>query len=258
MPKGRYWTKEEDEYILEKAGKLKPQTMADKLDRSFAAVECRMYFLGVSNAKRTTGKLTAHELSNILGVDAKQIYNWIKKFGLKSEYRVVREKAKFHLIDPVDFWKWADENRFRLNFSNIEPKSIMPEPGWVEEQRKVDFHDVPKRRHARWTKEEDSRLINLFRLDMSKSDMAKDLKRAESAIQRRISTLKTRGLLPKTVINIRWTQGEMDMLIEFDKQGVTDKEIAYELGREIDHIRQKRKLMRENGQYQGYKSRAWR
>ena len=33
MPKGRFWTKEEDEYILEKAGKVKPQTIADKLDK---------------------------------------------------------------------------------------------------------------------------------------------------------------------------------------------------------------------------------
>lgn len=255
MPKGRYWTKEEDEYILEKAGKVKPQTIADKLDRSFGAVECRMYKLGVSNAKLASGKITANELAKILGVDPKQIYNWTKKFGLKAEYRIVRKTTKYYLIDSVDFWEWADNNRFRLNISRIEPKVLMPEPDWVEEQRRKDFYEVPKRRHARWTKEEDAKLINLFHLDMSKSDMAKDLKRSESAIERRISTLRTKGILPKKRIIIMWTQEEMNMLLEFEKQGLSDKEIAYELGREKEHITQKRKFMRDNGQYQGFKNR---
>ena len=52
-----------------------------------------------------------------------------------------------------------------------------------------------------------------------------------------------------------WTQEEMDMLLEFEKKGLSDKEIAYELGREKEHITQKRKFMRDNGKYHGYKNR---
>jgi len=45
------------------------------------------------------------------------------------------------------------------------------------------------------------------------------------------------------------------MLLEFEKKGLSDKEIAYELGREKEHITQKRKFMRDNGKYHGYKNR---
>ena len=61
--------------------------------------------------------------------------------------------------------------------------------------------------------------------------------------------------MPKCCIQIKWTDKEIAMMLELEEQGLTDKEIACELGRDKDHIVCKRQLMRKHGQYQGYKNR---
>lgn len=255
MAKRRFWTKEEDDYVMERAGKASSKTIADNLGRTKVAVDSRMYKLGISDIRATTGMITAYKLSTVLNVDSHTVYLWISDFGLKATYKRIRDKGKYYLIDPADFWKWADINRERINFSKIEPKALLPEPDWFEEQCKKDYYDIPRRRRAIWSKQEDSKLIDLFKLNYSVSAIASDLGRSESAIQRKISKLRTAGKLPMCNIQIRWTDQEIAMLLELEEQGLNDKEIAYELGREKDHIVGKRQLMRKHGQYQGYKNR---
>lgn len=255
MPKGRFWTKEEDDYILDKAGRVSSKTMADNLDRTKVAIDCRMYKLGVSDIRVATGMITANQLSKIVQLDSKTVYLWITKFGLKATYKRIRDKGKYYLIEPTDFWQWADNNRERINFSKIAPKTLLPEPEWFEEQRKKDYYDIPKRRRAVWSKQEEQKMIDLYNLNYSISAIAVDLGRSEHAIQRKISNLRTIGQMPKRCIQIRWTDQEIAMMLELEEQGLSDKEIAYELGRETDHIVQKRSLMRKHGQYQGFKNR---
>ena len=54
-------------------------------------------------------------------------------------------------------------------------------------------------------------------------------------------------------INIRWKPIEIEIMYKLEKQGKTDSEIAEELGREIEHIRDKRKRLKRNNEYRGYK-----
>ena len=54
-------------------------------------------------------------------------------------------------------------------------------------------------------------------------------------------------------INIRWKPIEVEIMYKLEKQGKTDSEIAEELGREIYHIRDKRKRLKRNNEYRGYK-----
>ena len=255
MAGGRIWTKEEDEYILENAGKVSSKRMAFNLDRTKVAVDCRMYRLGVSDIRVATGMISANQLSGIVQVDSKTVYQWIDEYGLKATHKRIRDKGRYFLIEPTDFWKWAEQNKKRINFSKIAPKALLPEPDWFEEQRKKDYYDIPRRRRAVWSKQEEAKLMDLFNLKYSIREIAADLGRSEHAIQRKISKLRTVGQMPKRCIQIRWTDQEIAMMLGLEEQGLSDKEIAYELGRETDHIVQKRMLMRKRGQYQGYKNR---
>ena len=136
MKKRRYWTDEEDNYLLDKAGSVSSQAMADNLGRTKIAVDTRMYKLGIGDIRVATGMITANQLSNIVNIDDKTVYMWIRESGLKATHKRIRDKGKFFLIKPSDFWEWADKNRNRINFSKIEPKILLPEPEWFEEQRR--------------------------------------------------------------------------------------------------------------------------
>lgn len=46
---------------------------------------------------------------------------------------------------------------------------------------------------------------------------------------------------------------KLKKMFELEKQGFTDKEIAKKLGREKLHISDKRRMLRKQGKYEGYK-----
>lgn len=255
MAGGRLWTKEEDEYLLDRIGKASVKAIAYKLDRTEMSIKMRMYKLGVSNFRMATGAYTANELSKLIQVDPSTILRWIRLNGLKAKHNGKKSKGKYFYIQSSDFWEWAEHNKKHINFSKIKPKSLLPEPDWFEAERKKDSHQLPKRRLKQWTDQEEAKVLNLCRLGYSKKEIAAELDRSENAVHRKISKLRADGILKKKVIMIRWTQEEIDMMLELEKQGLSDKEIAYELGRDKDHIVQNRKLMRDRGQYQGYKNR---
>ena len=56
MAGGRLWTKEEDEYLLDRIGKASVKAIAYKLDRTEMSIKMRMYKLGV----RTSGWQPEH------------------------------------------------------------------------------------------------------------------------------------------------------------------------------------------------------
>ena len=51
-----------------------------------------------------------------------------------------------------------------------------------------------------------------------------------------------------------WSKEEINKMLELEKQGLTDKEIAYKLGRKRIHITDKRRMLRKQGLYESYKN----
>lgn len=255
MP-GKRWTEDELEYLEEKVGKIKLSAIAKTLDRSLNAVELKAKRLGLSGTKYESGKLTANELAQALNVDLKVVTRWVAKKGLKAAKRATREKAKFILIDVQNFWKWAKDNKDKINFSKIEPYQLLPEPDWVEEERKKDYHAIPKRTAQKWTDEEDKQMILMIKGGYTQQQIGEALKRSDVSVQRRLSRLKEWGRVPKAKITLRWSEKELQMFYELDAKGLSDEQIACEMGRETGHITDKRRRLRNEGKYQGFKGRA--
>jgi len=130
-----------------------------------------------------------------------------------------------------------------INFAKLEPFDLLPQPEWVELERRRDARKIPRRQQKPWTPEEDEQLIALMKWGYGNKEIAERLDRSEKAVQRRISRLRAKNIIPKKKIVIRWTDEEVRIMQEMEQQGYSDEEIAYELGREVDHIRDKRRRM---------------
>jgi excisionase family DNA binding protein len=252
MP-GKRWTIEDEDFLKEKVCTLSFPALAKRLGRSVNAIEVRVRRLGIENTKLLSGKLTANELAMALNIDNHTVYRWIENHGLKAVRKVTRQVAKFNLISVEDFWKWAEQNKEKINFTKIDPLVLLPEPKWVEEERKRDYHTIPKRQAAQWTDEEDKRLISLLNGNYTQKEIGEFLNRSENAVQRRVSRLRERRIIPKKKITLRWTRKEVQMFLALESQGLSDDEIAFELGRERIHIVDKRRNMRKYGDYRGRK-----
>jgi hypothetical protein len=179
------WSASEIEYVKQHVGIFKIQTIADKLGRSEQSVLNKMKKLGLSNTKNQTGYLTTNELSDILKVDRTVIRGWMKRHGLTYIKRATRTTKKFYLIHPKDFWEWAEKHQEKIDFSKIEANSIVPEPAWVNKQRKIK----KKPSYKVWSTKEEKLLLQMRLEDMSVKRAAQILGRSEVSIQRKYDRL---------------------------------------------------------------------
>lgn len=251
--RNKTWTMEEDLMLESLVGKYRIPVIAKRLGRTAGAIESRLRILDIDNTKEATGLLTVRQLAKTIKVDWHVVGRWLDK-GLKAAKKATRYDKRFILIDLKDFWDWAEDNKELINFAKIEPNALPPEPDWVELERKKDYRDIPKRRAKRWTEKEDRQLIMLTQAGYSYDDIAVRLQRSKSAVEHRISRLGQQGKAELRKIQLPWTDEEVEMLLEMDRRGLPDTEIAFELGRETEHIRDKRRRLRAEGLYVGHKA----
>ncbi|MED4285261.1 hypothetical protein P4679_25400 [Priestia megaterium] len=195
------WTEAEKEKLSELYGSFPIYTIEKRLNKrgiGNRVNKTKKYGRSVDNM----GFLTAHMLAKHLNVDAKVVLNWVNKKGLPHKRTVTAYERKNILINPKQFWVWADENKKLLNFSKIERGVLLPEPEWLEQEIKKDYYNIPKRQRQPWTTEQERELCYLcYRKGLLYKEIGKILGRSENSIQRRISKLKkTNSPLLKQVI----------------------------------------------------------
>ena len=195
MP-GKRWTPEEDAFLKEKMGKLSIKRMAQKLNRTPIAVRARIYNLGLGRTAEASGLLTVSRLAKSLNVDKSIVDRWVNSKGLKTIKRVTSMKQRVNLIDPVEFWKWAEQNKDLIDFSRIEPNAIPPEPEWVKDARKAK----PKRSLKPWTTNEVAKMKQLRRMGKTYQEIAEILGRTKVSVE-----LKYRRLMKEEKRCVRST-----------------------------------------------------
>lgn len=184
-PAYRKWTAEEDEYLINTYGKYELERIAKYLDRNKESLMRRLHRLGMAKAKECLG-ITAYELAAALKVDVGSVYRWMKDRDLPFKTAYAKERT-FSLIDIQEFWAWAEENKCIINFSRIEKHSLVPEPAWVDKQRKSDFHNRPLKERQKWTEDEDERIWHLFYAHgMTHNEIGALMGRSARAVQNRL------------------------------------------------------------------------
>ena len=179
------WNTEEIDYLKEHIGVHKITTIAQRMGRSYNSVIIKMNRLGLANTKLQTGYLTLGELGKHLKVHRNTIYWWMKKHDLPYKKRVTRKSKSFYFIYPSDFWKWANMNKEKVQFSNIEPQVLLPEPDWVDKERRKDIQVVKKRTYQHWTIKEDQKLLELRKKGLTYAKIGEKMNRSSISIERR-------------------------------------------------------------------------
>ncbi|MGM0876484.1 MAG: DNA-binding protein [Bacillota bacterium] len=182
----RNWTEEEIDFLKDNVGKMKIETISKKLNRSEPSIQNKLKRLGISNTKAQTGYLTTYELANLVQKDATSIRGWITRHGLKSTKKITHSLRQFHFIHPEDFWKWASDNREKVDFSKIEPQTIIPEPSWVDKERKKENPTSYKI----WSIKEEKQLQMMLTEGYSMREVAGKLDRSIISVQRKFERLE--------------------------------------------------------------------
>lgn len=234
------WTQQDVDYLSNSWGNVPITSIAKKLERSIDAVKLKACKMKLGAFLDSGDYITYNQLLIALGINSGHTYksiSWINKRKLPVTTKRVN-KNKFLIIKIDDFWKWAELNTDIIDFSQFPKNLLGKEPKWVGNARNVSEYTVnncnPK---CKWTAYEDKRLVFLLKqYKYTCSEIAKDLRRTEGAVVRRISELqiKERPLKQK---NKNWTDEEIQSVKEYIADGYTYEIISEKIGRSSKCVR---------------------
>ncbi|WP_167957949.1 hypothetical protein [Anaerosporobacter faecicola] len=230
MGQQRNWKKEEIQYLEDNWGKLSIISLMKNLNRTENAILIKAQKLGLGPFLESGDYVTWHQLLIALGIDSGGYKNksWIENRNFPIHRKRVNN-CSFKIVYIDEFWKWAEKNKYLLDFSKFVENTLGAEPEWAKVKRKHDFEKNRKYIMTPWTKTEDEKLHYLLKqYKYTYDDLSKKLRRTNGAIQRRICDLGFKERPIKADNHIKWTDEEKQRLKELIMLGY-----GYELMAEI-------------------------
>lgn len=237
----RIWTKQDVDYLEERFGVFSVKTIAKHLNKTPYSVIIKAKRLGLGGVTTASDLLNANQLASSVGTDRKTVVRWIQKDGLEASKKVLSERA-FWRIKINSFWKWAEKHQELIKWTKFEENALGKEPNWVEVARKK-YALKPKREAEKWTIKEDETLKMYWNANKITNEIAEILNRSSNAVLKRAKRIG----LSKRKIQIPWKPIEIETLIQMKMEGYTDAQVAEELGRGLEGVVFRRKmLIKEN------------
>jgi len=193
---GKHFTAEEEEYIERNFGHVTLKSMAKRLGRTIRSIEGKAHRMGLSSSFEGSGKITAAELARLVGRDPKVVYRWIR-LGLPASTKSLitgsHKNPRYILIDSEDFWTFAEQHKDQIDFLLIERNTILPEPEWVEVERRKQLC-FPIQKKKRWTPREEKRIWEMYYVEGKlQKEIAEVFGVKESTISIKIKRLRDKG-----------------------------------------------------------------
>lgn len=193
----RLWTQREEDYLKENWGIVQIETIAKKLRRTREAVLLKAYKLKLKEQATANGLfLTPKDISDILGVGNKTVYNWIYKGYIKSK-RFKIHKVKKHQISVENFLVFLEEHSDKWNTTNSDlsrVKSFFPIhynlendelvtkiPKWLK--LKIETEENAVLRHRPWTVKEEITLMQMINSGVNYEQIAADFRRTYESVK---------------------------------------------------------------------------
>lgn len=131
MPKGKYWTEEEDEILLKRAGVATLPRIANELGRTVNACHGRLKRLGCV-ARQESGYLSAEEVAREYGCSKRRVVRLVRSKRLPAR-RILTTAGgqKRWLIDPADL-------------PPVEHELLAPPKNWGLGNAKIDMETARK------------------------------------------------------------------------------------------------------------------
>lgn len=239
------WTDEETKTLLELIEEKKIGYIAKKLGRTNEAIIQRLNKLGYS-AAYNGDKISFYEIVSQMGFLSAYDY-LLKKWtsmGLKV-YNVYIRNSRVRMVNIDEFWKWAEPNKDKLDFSKLKHNALGYEPTWATEKIKRDHErKINQKTNLTWTKDEEAMLLNLVKIGKDAIYISKRLNRSQTSINCKLLRMKSM-YRANTIEKSFWTEEEEIKLEEMIKNGKTYDEVSYELNRSVSACRRKHVRMKQ-------------
>lgn len=223
----RHWTEEEIAYLKEKWGISPVEKIAKKLSRTKSAVLLKAHKIGLREQAIANGEyLTPKDISVILGVGTRTVYNWMEKEYLGYR-RLKINSVKKYQISSYNFIKFLKEHQEKwnsrisdMNYINAccitgRVNEVVQIPEWIVQKISADKMGKPILKRKFWTVKEVNLLKTMLGGGKTKKEIAVELKRSFFSVQSKISLNRSRSLLSMEGISIKLEDLNRESLLLF-------------------------------------------
>ena len=240
----RHWTEEETQILVENYGQVTMKILLTKLDRSEVAIQNKVARLKLGRWFHNLDDPTLSEFSKYTNISYATLLRWSELYGLPLKKRRLKD-FYIKIINLNDFWRWAEKNKNMIEWDKVEKYCLGAEPNWVQIARNAAIKSKDKSmKKIEWSKDEDEKLLWMLKQHrFTYPQIAKELGRTHGAIKRRMQHLKTK-LRPVYLDNKRkYTQEEVDLILDMYQKGNSFRIIAEKLDRSEAGVRGKLERM---------------
>ncbi len=132
-----FWTEEDIIFLKEHYATSTIKYVMQKLGRSSSSIYHKAHKLHLKRIIPDDLGLTLYELSQLTNI----YYGTLSKFiqnGMSYNTFTCGTQKKIILVTPEYFWEYAKDHKDSIDFSKIQPLTILPEPEWFYEYRKIE------------------------------------------------------------------------------------------------------------------------
>lgn len=224
------------EFLEDKWESLSIKSIAQKLDRTENAIISKAQKIGL---RRSENKpipetyVSFNFIQKYLGyATGSAVKERLLKLGLPTTFKKVKNSKRL-VVNIDEFWKWAYDNKKKLNFAKITDTTTMNIPKWAIKKIESDRLNPAKRNRNRpWTKYESNLLIAKTKSNRyTYTQLSKEFDRTENAIKRQLINLKVPYRPIPRDYTIKWTEEENKKLLELHKEGYDSFYIAKQLNK---------------------------
>ena len=137
----RFWTKEDEEYLINRYGKRTISEIAKHLGKSYQTVLDKINHLHLGNFLENNEDLCLAEVCRLVGRDKETIKKTWVKYGL-----TIRKKGRFSMIKEQDLLDFMKNNPERWNATQCEAW-FFDRYDWFQKKKKNDWERL---REKRW------------------------------------------------------------------------------------------------------------
>lgn len=215
----KIWSEKEIDYLARWVGLRTVKHMARYLKRSEGSIQNKINRLGLSS-RDSSEFMTTTDFCEALNVSRSTVEYWYRNLEFPS-----KKVGKYRMIDPVEFWRWAEVNKRRVNWSKAPHRVFGVEPDWVNELRTMPLRQI---NHSKaWSDAELAELKWLVsRYSHTLSEMAVRLNRSEGAIRRKLYDLKIPHSPKYVDIKRKYSDAEIQLAVAMRAEGRSFQEIA--------------------------------
>lgn len=187
--KHKYWTEEELQQLRRLSTNKTAQQIADIMGRTKCSVENKRIRENISDCITTTDKMTARQVSHLVGQHDKSIYNRWSKAGLPLK----KIGSKFKVIGEKELVKFMQEHHELWRASQCD-YDFFCRYDWFLERLKAERNGTDTISHYRnrrdWTTYEISKAKMLWQRGLHYTEIAKRLGRTNMAVYHKIKAFR--------------------------------------------------------------------